>query len=120
MKVTASSPAASTLAARARELGRQHAAAGIAPFGGADYVRWDAESADLMTALRETAPTMEGNQPERLAAIEAYCDALTSDAVVVTVQAPALRLSPERLREYDAALEEQAARWGLPPLDGAR
>jgi hypothetical protein len=72
MKVTAPG----TLAARARQLGQQHAAAAIAPFGDAEYVYGDAGSADLMTALGETGPATAQNEPERMAAVEAYCDAL--------------------------------------------
>jgi len=116
MKVTAPG----TLAARARQLGQEHAAAGIAPFGDADYVYQDAGSADLMTALGETRPATEENNPERLAALEAYCDALTSPAgTAVQAPFPESLLDPERAAQWLAVLNEECARRGLPPLEPA-
>ena len=103
MKVTADAPGTCTLAGRARQLGEQHAAGGIAPFGGADDVYWGAGSAELMAALGETGPATEENSPERTAAVEAYCDALGAPMPLVT---------PERRALYEAILEREAARRG--------
>jgi hypothetical protein len=64
------------LAGQARRLGRQHRAAGIAPFGDAGYVRWDAGSARLLAALGEISPTTGSNAPGRYRAVEAYCGEL--------------------------------------------
>ena len=47
------------LAGQARQLGQQHRAAGITPFGAAGYVRCDEGSARLLTALSETSPTAD-------------------------------------------------------------
>lgn len=78
MKVTVTSPGTGNLAGRACELGYKHAAAGIAPFGDPDHVRWDAGSADLMTALGETGPTTAENDAVRRVTIQAYCAGLES------------------------------------------
>jgi hypothetical protein len=99
MKVTPTG----TLTERARELGEQHAAAGIAPFGDAEFVRWDAGSADLMTALGETGSAAGDNEPERRAAAEAYCDALEDGP-------------QRRAARFAAIFEQESARWGLPSL----
>ena len=61
---------------QAQRLGQQHRAAGIAPFGDADYVFWDAGSARLLNALGVTSPTTGDNAPGRLRVVDAYCDAL--------------------------------------------
>ena len=95
MKVTAPM----TLAAKAQQLGLEHAAAGIAPFGDADYVYRDAGSAGLMAALGEKGPGTEENRLERAAALEAYCDALSGPL-------PAHAPFPESLRD-----PEHAAGW---------
>jgi hypothetical protein len=119
MKVTATG----TLAARARQLGQGHAAAGITPFGDADYVYWDAGSIGsigLMTALGETGPATEENHPARMAALEAYCDALASPAgTAVQAPFPESLLDPERAASWLAVLNEECARRGLPPLEPA-
>ena len=62
---------AEELAGQARQLGQQHRAAGITPFGDAQYVRWDEGSARLLTALGETSPTTGSNAPGRYRAVEA-------------------------------------------------
>jgi hypothetical protein len=64
------------LAGQARRLGQQHRAAGITPFGDAQYVSWDAGSASLLAALGETSPTTDSNAPARYRAAEAYCGEL--------------------------------------------
>ena len=64
------------LAGQARQLGQRHRAAGITPFGGAEYVRWDEGSARLLGALGETSPTTGSNAPGRYRVVEAYCGEL--------------------------------------------
>jgi hypothetical protein len=64
------------LARQARWLGQRHRAAGITPFGGAEYVRWDEGSARLLAALGETSPTTDSNAPGRYRVVEAYCGEL--------------------------------------------
>jgi hypothetical protein len=64
------------LAGQARQLGQQHCAAGITPFGDAGYVRWEEGSARLMTALGETSPTTGSNAAVRYRVVEAYCGEL--------------------------------------------
>jgi hypothetical protein len=64
------------LAGQARVTGQQHRAAGITPFGGAEYVRWDEGSARLLAALGETSPTTGSNAPGRYRAVDAYCGEL--------------------------------------------
>jgi hypothetical protein len=103
-----------TLAAKARQLGQEHAAAGITPFGDAAHVYWDGGSADLMTALGEPVPGTEENRPEREAALAAYCGVL----------GPFRPLPEPAQLELEIFAEECALR-GLPPLpepsgDGAR
>ena len=59
---------------RALELGRQHHAAGVAPFG--DLA--DAGSALLMDALGQAGPTTQDNHYFRMALCEAYTEGLAS------------------------------------------
>jgi hypothetical protein len=61
---------------QAQRLGQQHRAAGIAPFGDADFVFWDAGSARLLGALGVTSPATDDNAPGRFRVADAYCDAL--------------------------------------------
>ena len=61
---------------QAQRLGQQHRAAGIAPFGDADYVFWDEGSARLLGALGVTSPTTDDNAPGRFRVVNTYCDAL--------------------------------------------
>lgn len=65
-----------TLAEKARQLGQEHAAAGIAPFGDANFVYWDGGSADLMAALGETGSATGENYRRRQLVLEVYCEAL--------------------------------------------
>ncbi len=60
----------------ARQLGRQHHSAAIAPFGDVDHVYWDEGSARLLGALGVTSPTTADNTPGRQHLAGAYCDAL--------------------------------------------
>jgi hypothetical protein len=60
----------------ARQLGRQHHCAAIAPFGDVDHVYWDGESARLLGALGVTSPTTADNAPGRQRLAGVYCDAL--------------------------------------------
>jgi hypothetical protein len=53
---------------RAAELGREHAEAGVTPYGDLE----DAGSAVLMTDLGQTEPTTGANHPARLAMLDAY------------------------------------------------
>ena len=62
---------------QARALGKEHHAAGTAPFGPAQYVYWDAGSGLLLTALGITTATTPANFAARLRLLAAYCDALT-------------------------------------------
>lgn len=64
------------LAGQAAELGRQHRAADITPFGDAHYVSWDEGSARLLTALGVTSPTTSDNADSRQRIVDAYCDAI--------------------------------------------
>jgi hypothetical protein len=68
---------------QARALGIEHGAANMRPYGDLD----DSGSADLMTALGETAPTTARNHPRRVRLIEAYeagqADARTAGAMCV-------------------------------------
>lgn len=98
-------PAAGVLASRARELGEQHRAAGIAPFGDPDFVYWDEGSAALLAALGITSPATEDNHPEREAIVSAYCDALGGEVR----QARVPLVTPERRALYEA-LQEAAVR----------
>jgi hypothetical protein len=61
---------------QAQQLGQQHRAAGITPFGDACYVAWDEGSGRLLDALGATSPTTAGNAPGRHRMAAAYCDAL--------------------------------------------
>jgi hypothetical protein len=70
------------LAGQARQLGQQHRAAGITPFGDAGYVRWDEGSARLLTALGETSPTASSNAAGRYRVVEAYCGELEAPGAV--------------------------------------
>jgi hypothetical protein len=60
----------------ARHLGKVHRKYGRRPFGEADYVRDDAGSADLMTALHQITPTTEDNHAARVDIVLTYCAAL--------------------------------------------
>ena len=60
----------------ARQLGRQHHSAAIAPFGDVDHVYRDEGSARLLGALGVTSPTTADNTPGRQRLAGAYCDAL--------------------------------------------
>ena len=64
------------LIGQAQRLGRQHRAAGIAPFGAGHCVSWDEGSARLLDALGVTSPTTGDNAPGRFRVAAAYCDAL--------------------------------------------
>jgi len=61
---------------QAQQLGQQHRAAGIAPFGDAGYVFGDEGSARLLGALGVTSPTTDDNAPGRFRVVNTYCDAL--------------------------------------------
>jgi len=64
------------LSERAGQLGQQHRAAAITPFGDAHQVFWDEGSARLLHVLGVTSPTTGDNAPGRLRAVRAYCDAI--------------------------------------------
>jgi hypothetical protein len=64
------------LTEQARQLGQQHRAVQITPFGDAEYVRWDEGSARLLASLGETSPTTGSNAPGRYRMVEAYCGEL--------------------------------------------
>lgn len=58
----------------ARSLAADHRAERRQPFGCADYVRWDAGSAELLTALGIITPTTDDNMAGREDIVNAYCD----------------------------------------------
>ena len=64
------------LSERAGQLGQQHRAAAITPFGDACQVFWDDGSARLLHVLGVTSPTTGDNAPGRMRAVRAYCDAI--------------------------------------------
>ena len=64
------------LSERAGQLGQQHRAVAINPFGDAHQVFWDEGSARLLHVLGVTSPTTGDNAPGRLRAVRAYCDAI--------------------------------------------
>ena len=64
------------LAEQARQLGHEHRAAAIIPFGDAHEVYWDQGSARLLNALGVTSPTTDDNAPGRQTLVAAYCEAL--------------------------------------------
>ena len=64
------------LSERAGQLGQQHRAGAITPFGDAHQVFWDEGSARLLYVLGVTSPTTGDNAPGRLRAVRAYCDAI--------------------------------------------
>ena len=64
------------LSERAGQLGQQHRAAAITPFGDAHQVFWDEGSSRLLHVLGVTSPTTGDNAPGRMRAVRAYCDAI--------------------------------------------
>jgi hypothetical protein len=62
----------SDLVKRARDLGAEHRAAGVLPFGTPSEVVWDGGSARLLDALGVTGQTTEANQDSRHAVCVAY------------------------------------------------
>ena len=74
--VTDDLTAQTELSERASQLGQQHRAAAITPFGDAHQVFWDEGSARLLHVLGVTSPTTGDNAPGRLRAVRAYCDAI--------------------------------------------
>jgi len=64
------------LSGQAGQLGQQHRAAAITPFGDAHQVFWDEGSSRLLHVLGVTSPTTGDNAPGRMRAVRAYCDAI--------------------------------------------
>jgi hypothetical protein len=60
----------------ARQLGRQHHSAAIAPFGDVEHVYRGEGSACLFGALGVTSPTTADNATGRQRLADVYCDAL--------------------------------------------